>query len=109
MKTKQWAIIAYITIIGWIIAFVKNKENKDTLVTYHLEQALGLAIASLLWSVAVGVLLSIIPALSALLSILGILPLIFMIFGIINANSGVHKPIPVIGKFFENKFVFLQQ
>ncbi|RBL88492.1 DUF4870 domain-containing protein [Chitinophaga flava] len=109
MKTKQWAIIAYITIIGWIIAFVKSKENKDTLVTYHLEQALGLAITSLLWSVVVGVMLSIIPALYTPLSILSILPLIFMIFGIINANSGVQKPIPVIGKFFENKFVFLQQ
>lgn len=109
MKTKQWAIIAYITIIGWIIAYVKSKENKDSFVNYHMEQALGLAVAGLIWSIAAGILLSIIPALSTIFSLLGLLPLVFMVFGIINANSGVQKPIPVIGKFFENRFVFLQQ
>lgn len=109
MKTNQWAMIAYITIIGWIIAFVKSKEERNSLVSYHLEQALGLAIASIVWSIAVGIVIAVLPAaLSGVLSIAGFLPFIFMIFGIINANNGVQKPIPVIGKMFENKFAFLQ-
>ncbi|NLR60772.1 DUF4870 domain-containing protein [Chitinophaga polysaccharea] len=109
MKTNQWAMIAYITIIGWIIAFVKSKEERSALVSYHLEQALGLAIASIVWSIAVGIVIAVLPAaLSGVLAIAGFLPIIFMIFGIINANNGVQKPIPVIGKMFENKFAFLQ-
>lgn len=109
MKAKQWAIISYITIIGWIIAFMQSKENRDTFVNYHLEQSLGLAILGVAWSVAAGIVISIIPALSSILSIVSLLPLVFMVFGIINANSGTQRPIPLIGKFFENKFVFLQQ
>jgi uncharacterized membrane protein len=109
MKTKQWAMIAYITVIGWIIAYVKSKEERSSLVNYHLEQALGLVVASIIWSVALGIIIAVLPAaLSGILSIAGFLPVVFMIFGIINANNGVQQPIPVIGKMFENRFVFLR-
>ena|SRR6516225_8902148 len=110
MKTNQWAMIAYITIIGWIVAYVKSKENRSNLVSYHLEQALGLAIAGMVWGIALSIVIAVLPAaLSGILSIAGLLPIIFMVFGIINANNGVQKPIPVIGKFFQNKFAFLQE
>lgn len=110
MKTNQWAMIAYLTIIGWIIAYVKSKEKRSPLVNYHLEQALGLAIASIVWSIALGIVVAILPAsLAGILSIAGFLPVVFMIFGIINANNHTQQPIPVIGKMFENKFVFLQE
>ncbi len=110
MKTNQWAMIAYITIIGWVVAFVKSKENRNSLVNYHLEQALGLAIASIVWAIALSIVIAVLPAaLTSILSIAGFLPIIFMIFGIINANNSVQKPIPVIGKFFQNKFAFLQE
>ncbi|WP_143307813.1 DUF4870 domain-containing protein [Chitinophaga vietnamensis] len=110
MKPKQWAIISYITLIGWIIAFVKTKDEreKNGLISYHLEQALGLMIAGIVWSIAISIVLVIVPALKTPLSILSLLPFIFMVFGIINANSGTNKPLPLIGKLFENKFVFLQ-
>lgn len=109
MKTNQWAMIAYITLIGWIIAYVKSKEERSALVNYHLEQALGLVIASIVWSVALGIVIAVLPAaLSGILSFAGFLPVVFMVFGIINANNNVQQPIPVIGKMFENKFVFLQ-
>lgn len=109
MKTNQWAMIAYITLIGWIIAYVKSKEERSALVNYHLEQALGLVIASIIWSVALGIVIAVLPAaLSSILSFAGFLPVVFMVFGIINANNNVQQPIPVIGKMFENKFVFLQ-
>jgi len=109
MKTKQWAMIAYITVIGWIIAYVKRKEAKSPLVNYHLEQALGLIIASIVWSVVIGIIVAVLPAsLAGILSVAGLLPLVFMIFGIINASNNAQQPIPVIGKLFENRFVFLR-
>ncbi|MEC5146818.1 DUF4870 domain-containing protein [Chitinophaga sp. 212800010-3] len=109
MKTNQWAIISYITIIGWIIAYVKSKEERSSLLYYHLEQALGLVIASIVWSIAVGIVIAIMPAaLTGIISIAGFLPFLFMIFGIINAINNVQHPIPVIGRLFENKFVFLR-
>lgn len=109
MKANQWAMIAYITLIGWIIAYVKRNDQKSSLVNYHLEQALGLIIASIAWGVVLGIVISILPAsLAGILSIAGALPLVFMVFGIINANNNAQQPIPVIGKMFENKFVFLR-
>lgn len=109
MKTNQWAMIAYITLIGWIVAYVKSKEERSALVNYHLEQALGLVIASIVWSVALGIVIAVLPsALAGMVSFAGLLPLVFMVFGIINASNNVQQPIPVIGKMFENRFVFLR-
>ncbi|HVI47520.1 MAG TPA: hypothetical protein VM802_21800 [Chitinophaga sp.] len=111
MKTNQWAMISYITIIGWIVTYVKREEPqlKSTLVNYHLEQSLGLIIFSIVWSIALGIVISVMPLMKTVLSAAGLLPLIFMVFGIINANSGSQRPIPLIGRLFENRFVFLQR
>lgn len=42
-----------------------------------------------------------------MLSILGLVNFILMIIGIINAANGVKKPLPIIGKMFEDKFAFI--
>ncbi len=39
---KTVAIIAYITLIGWIIALVMNNGNKTALGSYHVRQSLGI-------------------------------------------------------------------
>ena len=39
---KTVAIIAYITLIGWIIALVMNNGNKTVLGSYHIRQSLGI-------------------------------------------------------------------
>ena len=44
---KNIAIIAYITIIGLIIAYVMNNDKKDAFATYHIKQSLGLAATGL--------------------------------------------------------------
>lgn len=44
---KNIAIIAYITIIGLIIAFVMNNDKKDAFASYHIKQSLGLAVTGL--------------------------------------------------------------
>ena len=102
-------MVAYITIIGWVVAYLqyKNNHEKSPLVRYHLAQALGVFIASIVLSVAIGIVASVIPSLATLLSIAGLLPLILLVLGIITASNEACRPVPVIGKLFEDKFSFL--
>ncbi|MEL6811704.1 MAG: hypothetical protein AAFP76_10245 [Bacteroidota bacterium] len=41
-KTK--AVIAYLTFIGWIIAFFMNKDNRHEFATWHIKNMFGLLI-----------------------------------------------------------------
>jgi len=109
MNNKNLAIVSYITIIGWLVAYFsyKNQHEKDAYLSYHLEQGLGLAIFSIFISIIAGLLISVIPAWSAVFSLLTLVPLILLVLGIINALHEVSKPVPLIGTFFEKKFSFL--
>ncbi len=97
---KNTAMIAYITIIGLIIAFIMNKDNKDEFTSYHIRQSLGLAVAGL----ALGI-ISMIPVLGWIVYILGIFVLLYMwVVGLMNAINGKQKPVPFIGQKFEEWF-----
>lgn len=103
MNNKTISIVSYITIIGWLVAYLIGKDNLDALSRYHLRQSLGLAI--------VGFILNIISIsilfLGMVVNIIGILLLILTVIGIINAANGEMKPLPVIGKWLEDKFDFI--
>jgi uncharacterized membrane protein len=109
MKNKTLAIVAYITLIGWVIAYLqyKNQEEKSPLVRYHLTQALGIFIFAIALNIVIAIVASIIPSIGSILSIAGLLPLILLIFGIISASNEALNPVPGVGKLFENKFSFL--
>ena len=109
MNSKTLAILSYITIIGWIVAYLQYKQQneKSQLVRYHLGQGLGVFIASIVLSLAIGIVASVIPSLGTILSIAGLLPLVLLVLGAIAASNEACRPVPVIGKLFENKFAFL--
>jgi len=102
MDNKTLSIISYITLIGWLIAYFSGKDKADTLLKYHLRQSLGLAIVSIIFNIAFTIIASIVPALS-FLGFVGYAIIILWIMGIINAANGVLKPVPLIGKMFEDK------
>ncbi|ARS38380.1 import component protein [Sphingobacteriaceae bacterium GW460-11-11-14-LB5] len=108
MKQKTMAILAYITLIGWIISYLEFKKSteKSTLVNYHLGQSLGLIITSILLSIVSGVVLAIIPSLGSVFYLILLIPFVLLLLGIIAANNEVEKPLPLIGKVFEGKFNF---
>lgn len=106
MNNKTLSIVSYITLIGWLIAYFNGKEKADSLLKYHLRQALGLAIVSIIFNVVLTVVATIIPALS-FLGIAGLVIVVFWVMGIINAANGAEKPTPLVGKMFENKFAFI--
>lgn len=106
MNNKTLSIVAYITIIGWLIAYFSGKDKADALLKYHLKQSLGLAIVSIIFNVVLFVVASIVPSL-AFLGLVGYVIMVFWILGIINAANGALKPVPVFGKAFEKQFAFI--
>ena len=96
---KTVAIIAYITLIGWIVALVMNNGNKTPLGTYHVRQALGI--------MCIGVILAIISgflALGMISWIINLVILILWILGLVSAVQGEMKPVPVVGEKFQEWF-----
>lgn len=97
---KTIAIIAYLTLIGLVIALVMNGDKKNTYATYHIRQSLGLMISGLAVS-----LVSWIPLLGWLVGIIAMFVLLYMwIIGLINAVNGKEKPLPLFGKKYAEWF-----
>ena len=97
---KNIAIIAYITIIGLIIAYVMNNDKKDAFATYHIKQSLGLAATGL----ALGI-VGMIPILGWIINILGIIVLLYMwVMGLMNAINGKESPVPFLGEKYKEWF-----
>lgn len=97
---KSTAIIAYITIIGLIIALVMNNDKKNPFAAYHIRQVVGLAVTG----IALGI-INVIPILGWMISILGsIVILILWIIGLMNAINGKVKPLPILGDKYEEWF-----
>ena len=104
-EDKTVAILAYITLVGFIIAIVLHGQKKTALGTYHLRQALGLIIAGVgLW--ICGMILGVVTLGFGLLlmPVIGILLLVAVIMGIVAAANGEMKPNFLLGKKFEEWF-----
>ncbi|HMU98389.1 MAG TPA: hypothetical protein PLJ37_07960 [Chitinophagales bacterium] len=98
-KGKTAAVVAYLTIIGLIIAFVININKKSTFASYHIKQAIGLTLT--------GFTLSIIERIVHNGFILGVLSLgllVLWIMGIVNAITEKQKPVPLLGEKYEEFF-----
>lgn len=101
---KMMAIIAYITLIGLIIAFVMNNDKKNTFAAFHIRQSIGIALISIAFGI-VSIIIGFIPILGWLISSVGFL-LIFVlwIIGLIGAANGEEKLVPVLGDKFQEWF-----
>ncbi|AFL81562.1 putative membrane protein [Aequorivita sublithincola DSM 14238] len=94
---KTIGIIAYITIVGLIIAFVMNNEKKNSFAAYHIRQSLGLGITGLALSI-----INVIPILGWIVSILGSIFLIVLwVIGLMGAINGGEKPVPILGEKYQ--------
>lgn len=100
VQNKNLAILAYITLIGWIIALVMNMEKKDPYVNFHIKQMLGLMCISF------GLMfLNVIPIIGWIINLFGVfLLLILWIIAVINVLNGQKKPIPILGNLFVKWF-----
>ncbi|MVO08457.1 DUF4870 domain-containing protein [Flavobacterium sp. TP390] len=111
MDKKTLSIVSYITIIGWLIAYLiyQGKPDKSSLERYHLKQSLGIGVLGVLNFVVEAILTTLISySLGIIFTITGILIFILWIIGIINAANAEEKPLPIIGSFFVDKFDFIK-
>ena len=109
MSNKTLSVIAYLTLFGWLYAYVKGKDQADELLKFHLRQFLGLFLAALVLNTGVAILIRLVPGLGFLSYLCGTAFLVLWIFGLLNAINGAKKSIPLIGKLFENRFAFISQ
>lgn len=94
---KTIAIIAYLTLIGLIIAFVMNNDKKNAFAAFHIRQALGLGLTGL----ALGV-VNVIPILGWIIGIFGsLLLLVLWVIGLMGALNGKEKSVPILGKKYQ--------
>lgn len=100
MDGKSIAIISYLTIIGWIIAYVMHGNNKSQLGVFHLRQSLFLMLSGFAIAIAQWIFF-LIPILGWIISILLYFVLlglfVLWIIGLIAAINGEEKPVPILG------------
>jgi uncharacterized membrane protein len=106
-EDKTVAIVAYLTLIGFIVAIVLHGQKKTKLGAFHLRQMLGLILASVgLW-IAMAILafipvVNVIVGLSSIFIWLGFV--VLWVFGFIAAVNGQFKPLPLLGEMFQKWF-----
>lgn len=99
---KTAAIVSYLTIVGCLIAITMNMEPKNTFARFHIRQAFGIHI--------------LFHALAILLTYTGLaylsIPiylfyLVIWFFGFLQVLNETTKPLPVLGKYFQQWFTFI--
>ena len=107
MTSNTQSILSYLGIF-WLLAFFAGREQRDGLSRFHLKQGLGLLSLALLCNSAIYIVGLMISSIASILCISGFLFLILIAFGVVHAINEVEKPLPLIGKLFENKFGFIR-
>lgn len=111
MEQKTTAWVAYLTIIGWLIAFLqyRNAEQKDPLVRFHLRQMFGLMLAYVLIKMFSEVLyLGFFPVIWVVQWVLWPMLFVAWVMGLTSALNGQEKPIPLVGNLFQQWFAFIR-
>ena len=92
MDGKTKAIVAHIFLIGWIISFVIDLNEKDEFARFYLRQTLVLHLIMIVgW----------IPVLGNLLALAAF---IFLVISLLSAIQNEKKEIPWIGQYFQEWF-----
>ena len=99
-KSKNTAIVAYLTIIGSVIAiFMNQDESKNEFASFHIRQALGLFLSFFLLGYFIGYFDS-----WTITSAFYIFYFILWIYGFLGALQGEKKILPLVGNFFQSTF-----
>lgn len=93
---KNVAIIAHITILGWLIAVFMNSSNKTELGSFYIRQYLGIML--------LGLVCTFVPVVNL---VAWIVPLIMWVMSLIGSLSGQKKPVFLLGNQFQDWFKFL--
>lgn len=89
---KTIAIVAHLTIIGFIIALVMNSGNRTDFGSFYIRQTLGIFLISLVWFI---------PLIGQLASIV---VFVLWVVSLVGALGGNKKPVFLLGEQFQEWF-----
>lgn len=92
-QQRTIAIIAHLTIVGWVIAMVMNSQKRGEFAGFYIRQCLGLHALAAIGGLFSGVVL--------IFSAVFIILLILSLIGAINDRK---SPSPLIGNYFQDWF-----
>jgi uncharacterized membrane protein len=99
-EDKTVAIVAYLTLIGFLVAIIIHSNKKNRLGAYHLRQMLGFILTWLALIV-----LLIIPVIGwILIPLFYLCMFVFWIMGLVTAIKGEMKPMPIVGPLYQKWF-----
>nr|WP_321223900.1 hypothetical protein [uncultured Psychroserpens sp.] len=98
-NNDKLAIVAYITLIGTLIAFFLNRDVRNPLVSFHVRQALGLWLLQFLLGYFIGAFDSWMISMSFWIFFIAL-----FIYGIIGAVGKKMNEVPILGPFFQKLF-----
>ena len=102
LSGKNTAIIAYITIIGNIIAIFMNMESKNEFARFHIRQGFGLWISFY----AIGFLVGFADSWPATIGFY-LFFIILIVYGLSGAITGKRQKAPLLGDYFQKWFTFI--
>ncbi|GLX80456.1 hypothetical protein tinsulaeT_37960 [Thalassotalea insulae] len=91
------SVLAYFTIVGWLIAAVMYGRQKSALSRFHLRQSLGLTLTAAV--------LAFIPLIGWLLSVL---VLVAWFVSVYYACLGQKNVLPILGDFYQIHLDFIK-
>lgn len=96
---KTISVVAYLTVIGSLIALIMNNDKKNPFAAFHVRQGLGLCLTYMIlgyfignfnsWNVSIGFWIG-----------FGIL----FFYGLIGAISGKMNEVPLLGALYQKVF-----
>jgi uncharacterized membrane protein len=89
MSPKLKSILAHLTILGWIVAFIFNRMDPDSVTGFYLRQTLGLYLFILIGGL--------IPSIKVLIVML---LFVLWVFSFVGATQQQQKEIPYLGPVF---------
>ena len=115
-EDKTVAILAYLTLIGFVVAIILHSSKKTKLGAFHLRQMLGYILTVVVGWICVAFVMFVLLIVLAFMKsfVLLLVPLIYFAFGIsmlvlwimglIAAINGQMKPMPVVGPLYQKWF-----
>jgi uncharacterized membrane protein len=95
---KAKAIIAHITLIGWIVALVLNMQKRDSYASFYIRQYLGIMICGFVGNIVFSMIHN------SLVMIWAILVLVAWIISLVGAITDKETEIPYVGSYFQDWF-----
>ena len=102
-EDKTVAIVAYLTLIGFIIAIILHGQKKSALGAFHLRQMLGIIVTGFVGAIVAWLTVFIFIGI-VLVPVFYILMFIMWIMGLIAAANGEQKPTLLLGKQYQEWF-----